>query len=156
MKILSALELKIPPVVVFLVFAAAMWFVDSHCPWADIALPGRRPLAILLFGTGGILGFSGVASFLRAHTTVHPERPHRASKLVTTGVYRISRNPMYAGLLCLLVGGAVELSNGLAILLLPVFVAYMNRFQIRPEERVLQEKFGAEYEAFTHSTRRWL
>lgn len=153
---LDALELKIPPVAVFLAFAGATWFAAAQCPWAHFALPGHRPLSVLLSAGGGILGFSGVASFLRARTTVHPERPHRATTLVRTGVYRISRNPMYAGLLCMLAGEAVALSTGWALLLLPAFVAYMNRFQIRPEERALRAKFGADYEAFAKSVRRWL
>ena len=153
---LDALEPKIPPVAVFLAFAGATWFAAAQCPWAHFALPGHRPLAVLLSAGGGILGFSGVASFLRARTTVHPERPHRATTLVRTGVYRISRNPMYAGLLCALAGGALALGNVLAALAPLAFFAYVDRFQIRPEERALREKFGAAFDAYAQATRRWL
>ena len=152
----NALELKVPPVVVFLVFAGAAWAAASWCPWAQLVLPGHRRVAILLFAAGGLLGISGVISFLRAGTTLHTVRPQRATALVRTGIFRISRNPMYAGLLCMLAGETMALSNGLALLLLPMFVAYMNRFQIGPEERALRARFGADYEAFAKSVRRWL
>ena len=63
---------------------------------------------------------------------------------------------MYAGLLCVLAGGALALGNALALLAPAAFVAYMNRFQIRPEERALREKFGVAFDAYARAVRRWL
>ena len=103
-----------------------------------------------------VLGAAGVLAFLRARTTIHPHRPAHASALVTTGLYRYSRNPMYLALLLVLAGWAVALANGLAFLLLPGFVLSLDRLQIRPEERILRAKFGAAYEAYARSVRRWL
>ena len=153
---MSRLELKVPPVGVFLLCAGAIWLAHAFCPGADVHLPGRRYLVLLLGGAGGILGAGGVAMFLCARTTVHPECPERAARLVTTGIYRFSRNPMYTGLLFALAAEAVHFGNAAGCLLLPVFVAYMNRFQIVPEERALRNKFGAAYDAFARATRRWL
>ncbi|HPT16688.1 MAG TPA: isoprenylcysteine carboxylmethyltransferase family protein [Kiritimatiellia bacterium] len=150
------LELKIPPAVVFLVCAGAMRGLDLACSFAAFDFPGRQAAAYAIFLPGAVLGLGGVATFLFARTTLHPERPQRASKLVTTGIYRISRNPMYAGLLCVLAGGALALGNALALLAPAAFVAYMNRFQIRPEERALREKFGAAFDAYAGAVRRWL
>jgi len=152
----QTLELKIPPAVVFLVCAGATWGLDLACPFAAFDFPGRQAAAHVFFLPGAVLGLGGVATFLLARTTLHTERPQRASKLVTTGIYRLSRNPMYAGLLCALVGGALALGNALALLAPAAFVAYMNRFQIRPEERALREKFGAAFDAYARSVRRWL
>ncbi len=153
---MKRLELKLPPAVQFLAFAAAMWAVDRGCPGAGFTMPFRKATALALFAVGLGLGATGVWAFLRARTTIHPERPERAAVLVTTGLYRFSRNPMYLGLLLLLAGWAVALANGAAFLLLPGFVLAMNRLQIRPEERMLRTKFGAEYESYLRTVRRWL
>ena len=104
---------------------------------------------------GFITGVSGVVTFRNAKTTVNPLKPH-ASSLVTWGVYAISRNPMYLGGLIMLLGWAVFLSNPLAFLFLPVYVLYLNRFQIAPEERVLMSLFGETYAAYQVRARRWL
>lgn len=150
------LELKIPPPVVFLVCAGAMKGAAVACPFAAFDFPGRSAAAGLLFVPGAILGLGGIATFLRARTTLHSDRPQGAAQLVTTGLYRISRNPMYAGLLCALAGGVLALGNALAGLAPLAFVVYVNRFQIRPEERALREKFGAAFDAYAQTTRRWL
>ena len=152
----QSLELKIPPPVVFLVCAGAMKGAAVACPFAAFDFPGRTAAAWVCFVPGAVLGLGGIATFLRARTTLHSDRPQGAAKLVTTGVYRISRNPMYAGLLCALAGGALALGNVLAALAPLAFFAYVDRFQIRPEERALREKFGAAFDAYAQATRRWL
>ena len=83
-------------------------------------------------------------------------QPAKTTSLVAGGVYRFTRNPMYLGLLLVLAGWAVFLSNALAFALLPAFIAYIGRFQIAPEERALAAKFGTEYEAYRTEVRRWL
>lgn len=153
---MKSLELKAPPVLQFGLFALAMWGVDLQCPQATLSIPWRRPLAVVIFAAGFSCGVAGVICFLRARTTVHPGRPERAGKLVTRGIYRITRNPMYLGLLLMLAAWALVLSNAPAIVLLPGFVFCMNRLQILPEERILRAKFGAEFEAYARSVRRWL
>lgn len=150
------LELKMPPVLQFGFFALAMWWLDAQFPLVHLSIPWRRSLAVVLFTMGFLCGVSGVLNFRKARTTVHPGRPEHAAKLVTTGIYRLTRNPMYLGLLLMLAGWALVLANVLALLLLPGFVICMNGLQILPEERILGAKFGAEFEAYARTVRRWL
>jgi protein-S-isoprenylcysteine O-methyltransferase Ste14 len=152
----NGLELKIPPVALALVFAGAMWIASTYLPFLSATLPGRLAISVALAVAGVVFAGAGVLAFRRARTTVNPITPGNASSLVTSGVYRMSRNPMYVGLLLLLAGWAVYLSHVLAFLLLPAFVAGMTRFQIVPEERILSARFGDSFLAYTRSVRRWL
>ena len=153
---MKALELKIPPVVLVALFALAMWLVAQWLP--PMALPAvwGQVLAIVLAGAGIAVAFAGVLAFRRADTTVGPRVPQQSSTLVIKGIYRYSRNPMYVGFLLLLAALAIYLRSPLAFALLPLFVLYMNGFQIAPEERFLLQKFGAEYQAYQAQVRRWL
>ena len=153
---MDLLELKIPPPIQALLFSVAMWFTSAQFSSFAFVFPWHHALGILLVIVGIALGVVGAITFRRAKTTVNPTKPGEASSLVTSGIYRLSRNPMYVGLLVVLIGWALWLSNPLAFLFLPFFVAYMTRFQIIPEERVLSAKFGAEYAVYKQSVRRWL
>lgn len=150
------LELTIPPVGVFLICAAAMWLLSSAAPGWDFVIPGRTLLVTLVAGAGVAAGIAGVLAFRAAKTTVDPRYPEKASTIVRTGVYRWSRNPMYLGLLLMLSAWAIYLAHGVAFVLLPGFVLYMNRFQISPEERAMQSSFGNEYRDYCKAVRRWI
>jgi protein-S-isoprenylcysteine O-methyltransferase Ste14 len=115
-------------------------------PWLSAA-------AVLL---GIICSTLGVGSFRRARTTVNPLRPEAATALVVSGIYRVTRNPMYLGFLFLLLGELVWLGNPIAACVAPAFVVYLTRFQIRPEEAALRERFGLEYSKYAARVRRWL
>lgn len=151
-----SLELKIPPPLVWLVFAAAMFGVAHVAPGYSYALPARVVLALSLGTFGVAVTLTGVAAFRSKNTTVNPLTPSASSSVVSSGIYRISRNPMYLGLFLALAGWAVYLSNAVAALLLPVFLAYMTRYQIKPEERALRAKFGPEFEQYMERVRRWV
>ena len=153
---MTALDLRVPPVVVAAVVAGLMWFAAALTPALALDLPGRVVLAAVFAGVGVAIAVAGVLAFGQASTTVNPHRPEGTSALVTTGVYRRTRNPMYLGLLLALVGWAVWLGHLLSVLIVPLFAAYMTRFQIEPEERALRARFGESFEAYTRSTRRWL
>lgn len=153
---LPSLELKVPPLLVTAICAAAMVGVALALPGAALAVPGRVGMAAALALVGGLVALAGVVTF-RAHgTTMNPLAPAAASGLVTGGVYRLSRNPMYLGFLLALAGLAVYLANLAALPLLPAFVLYLNRFQIEPEERLLLARFGDDYAAHRVRVRRWL
>ncbi len=83
-------------------------------------------------------------------------KPEAASSLVSTGIYRLSRNPMYVGLVFLLLALLVYLASALSIIGVLVFVLYINAFQIKPEERALMRKFGADFAEYKSRVRRWL
>jgi len=153
---MQALELKIPPLAVVLIVAAAMWLASTLMPSLSLAIPWRLAIAASLAGMGLALAATGVLAFRSASTTVNPTTPEATSTVVASGIYRFSRNPMYAGMLFILAGWAIFLANLLPLVFLPMFVAYMNRFQIGPEERALSARFGSEYESYLRSVRRWL
>ena len=149
-------KVRIPPVALFVVVALLMWAVASWQSSWRIALPGRTVAAVLLLLVAGAIGIAGVRAFDRARTTVDPLRPERASALVTSGIYRRTRNPMYVALAIALLAWAFWLAHPLALLGVAAFVAWMNRYQIAPEERALQALFGAEFERYCSEVRRWL
>jgi protein-S-isoprenylcysteine O-methyltransferase Ste14 len=153
--VVDALELRVPPVALVILFAAGMAVVAYTVP-AAVAIPARVALACALGFAGALIASAGVIAFRRHSTTVNPFTPEQSSALVATGIYRFSRNPMYLGLLLALCGWSVFLANWASAMLLPAFVAYMNRFQIRPEERALAQKFGPQFLAYCESVRRWL
>lgn len=153
---MSALDLKVPPVALAAIIAAAMWLAARSVPSLAVAIPWRPGLALLLAGAGGAMAAAGVLAFRRAKTTVNPMQPEAASSVVAAGVYRVSRNPMYVGILLALAGWAVFLAHVLPFAFLPAFVLYMNRFQIRPEEQALSARFGSGYAIYQRSVRRWL
>lgn len=151
------LELRVPPVLVLLLVALGMWFAArSSGPRLELATDMRGLGALVLVACGLAVAVAGVMSFRRARTTVNPMQPGQVSSMVTGGVYRFSRNPMYLGMLFVLAAWAVWLASLPALLGLPIFVLYMNRFQIVPEERVLSQRFAAEFASYARRTRRWL
>lgn len=150
------LELKIPPVAVALITATGMWCTARAVPGFDVAFPGHDVVAGTVAAAGGLIALSGVAAFIRAGTTVNPMKPGSSSALVQSGIYSVTRNPMYLGVLLVLLGWAMYLANVLTLLFLPGFVWYMNRYQIEPEERALTSLFGPEFTAYAARVRRWL
>lgn len=154
--IMQWLELKIPPLLVWFVIAGVMLGVAHSAPGLSFALAASSVIALALVALGGALAFAGVVAFRGRRTTVNPLTPSASTSVVSDGVYRVSRNPMYLGFLLALAGWSLYLSNIGAVLLLPVFVAYMTRFQIKPEERALLAKFGSEFAQYMSRVRRWI
>lgn len=150
------LEHKIPPPLVAAAIAFAMWPLSSLLP--KIAAPEntRLALAITVALTGIAFALAGVIAFRRSKTTVNPLHPDQATALVTGGVFRVSRNPMYVGILLCLLAWAVYLASPLSLAGTLAFIAFMNRFQIGPEEKILAEKFGEPFARYKAATRRWL
>jgi len=153
---MNALELKIPPPAMALLMACAMWAASWAAPMAYMP-DGIRVLAAIAIAIAGIAtAISGVIAFRRARTTVNPLKPETSSSLVTSGIYRFTRNPMYVGLTLVLLGWAVFLPSVWTLLGPLVFVLYMTRFQIVPEERALAGLFGATYFEYQANVRRWI
>ncbi|MGX5913742.1 methyltransferase family protein [Aliidiomarina sp. Khilg15.8] len=152
---MDRLELKVPPLVVVLVTAALMWVVARALPFIFI-VPAKLAIALLFAVAGFLVALAGVVEFRRAQTTVNPMAPQESSALVTRGIYRVTRNPMYLGFLLALFGWGVWLSSLPALFLLVGYVLYMNRFQIQPEERFLGQHFGAPFLQYKQQVRRWI
>lgn len=155
-RLLERLELKVPPPVVTLAVGVLMWCVARRLPALDFALPLRAALASAFVLAGLALMGACAWQFRRAGTTVNPMKPAKASALVDTGLYRLSRNPIYLGDALILVGWGLWLANFASLAAIALLVAYLNRFQIGPEERALRAAFGAEYDAYRARVRRWI
>ncbi|MCC5853571.1 MAG: isoprenylcysteine carboxylmethyltransferase family protein [Alkalimonas sp.] len=148
------MEKKIPPLLLFVVFAGLIWLTASWpAPWP---LWFSQLLAILLLLDGSIFCGWAFWQFRRANTTVDPRYPERSSQLVTHGLYQFSRNPMYLGFLLLLLALSFWSHSLSSFLWLPLFVFWLQYWQIMPEERALAERFGDNWQHYCQQTRRWL
>ena len=154
------LEHRIPPPLIDAACALLMWALARALPQAQLWPPGGSSgvvgAALALAALGGAVALAGTLEFRRAHTTVNPLAPRRASTLVTRGIYRVTRNPMYLGMALVLLGWGCWLAHPLALLCVPLAMAYLQRFQIRPEERLLHSRFGEAYARYCRRVRRWL
>ena len=153
---MTTLELKVPPVAQVVVIAAAMYGVSQVLPALKFSLNGSTALGVGLAVIGVSSGIMGVTQFKKAQTTPNPQALEKVSSLVTSGIYNYSRNPMYLGLVLILLGWALYLSHLLAFIVVPMFILYITRFQIRPEERMMTQKFGEHYQTYVSSVRRWI
>ncbi len=152
MKILDAL---IPPPIVTAIAIASIWFAN-RTGWGRVAWQVPYWLVGVLIGFALLLMLLAVIEMFRQRTTVNPLTPNRSSALVTNGIFKFSRNPIYLGDALLIVAAGLFFSNLVVIPALVVFVAYINRFQIIPEERALQNKFAMAFDKYVGQTRRWL
>jgi protein-S-isoprenylcysteine O-methyltransferase Ste14 len=151
-----ALELRVPPPLVALGCAVGMWALARRT--------GALPLPAVLtdWGAAGLIALGltldlvAIGHFARARTTINPLRPAATTALVTDGIYRVTRNPMYLGLACVLTGWALRLASAWALLGVALFVAWITRFQIVPEERMMAARFGEAFAAYRARVRRWV
>ena len=153
---MSFLELRIPPPAVGLLVAAGMLAVARLPPSMAIPWLVRLLIAAALFVAGIAVALGGVVSFRRTRTTVNPLKPDTTTALVVTGVYSFTRNPMYLGMVLVLIAWAVFLASPWTLAGPAVFALYITRFQIVPEERVLLELFGESFADYGRQVRRWL
>jgi protein-S-isoprenylcysteine O-methyltransferase Ste14 len=149
------LKLKIPPPIYLLLTAGIMWLLDSSFPIIELISTPWNKLGFLFVIVGLSSDGMSLIQFFRAHTTMNPLHPEKAENLVTTGMYRFTRNPMYVGLLSLLLGWAILLGSLSVFTMLPLFMWIMTVQQIIPEEQILEKKFGQKYSEYRSSVRRW-
>lgn len=150
------MKARIPPPLIMLGFAALMFFVE----WLMPLNLGLADVTAVLSSVVGLVGtgllIESLYRFIKAKTTVNPIAPEKASQLVVTGVYRLSRNPMYLGMACWLFAYACYLANPITLLLVFGFIKTINTLQIEPEEAALASIFGDAYEDYKASVRRWI
>ena len=133
-----------------------MWLIAPLGPALEASPGVRYGAAAILVAAALAFGLLGVFAFRASRTTVNPLKPEQATALVTSGIYRVSRNPMYVGMCSLLLAWAAWLSALLPFAGPIVFALYITRFQIQPEERALIELFGEQYTQYAARVRRWL
>ena len=158
---MKSLERKIPPPIVALLVGWGMLAV-ARMTGTSPRLPGEQEQLMTTLATAGlalpglVVALCGAFALMRARTTINPIRPEAVSTLVISGVFSLTRNPMYLGLALALTGWAANLESVWAIPGVPIFMAYMSRFQIQPEERALHAAFGEQFEDYARRVRRWL
>jgi protein-S-isoprenylcysteine O-methyltransferase Ste14 len=153
---MRSLELKVPPMIVVVIAVVLMWAIARATPQLTRPYPGRVLVATALLVLGIAIVAMGLRAFRVSSTTVDPRFPENASRVVRSGIYRYTRNPMYLGMLVVLLAWMAQLSNVATAVIPVLFALYITRWQIVPEERALAQKFGAEYELYRKSVRRWL
>lgn len=149
------LELRLPPLPLTFIFAVFIWITDSLLP-LGFDFTGQALLASFFLFLGLLFILPAAFSFFKAKTTVDPRTPNKSNTLVISGLYKISRNPMYVGMLLCLIALSVAQGNLISVLISFLFALYLTRFQIKPEERFLTEKFSEQYLQYCEQVRRWL
>ena len=142
-----------PPVYYAGAFATGM-FLQGAVP---LDIPGRPASALVgaaLLVAGLALDAAGVAAVIAHRTTIVPHRP--VAKLITSGIYRLSRNPMYTGLAIMVAGGALLAGTWWPLVLLPMALLAVRELAIEPEETYLAERYGSVYADYRLRVRRWL
>jgi len=146
----------ISPPVAFAIAVVAIWWLDRNVEWGRFSFPYQAMLGLGLIVFGISLIAVSLWSFARARTTPNPLQLRRASALVTSGPYRLSRNPMYVGDAIALAGIAIWFGSAPGLIVVAAFVVYIDHIQIAQEENVLTEIFGEHYAAYRRQVRRWL
>jgi protein-S-isoprenylcysteine O-methyltransferase Ste14 len=153
---MRVLENRIPPPVVAALFGFVMWLLADAMPdFRERGIVGIILVAGLVL-CGSVFCIAGLIAFRRARTTVNPLKPGSASSMVSSGIYRLSRNPMYVGFALFLAAWGVWLASLWSIPGVLGFIVYITRFQIVPEERAMRSLFGAEFAEYSRRVRRWL
>jgi protein-S-isoprenylcysteine O-methyltransferase Ste14 len=148
-------ERRVPPLLAWAVAAGAVWALGRGWPAPGWGGPGAFGVALGLAGAGAFVAGAGVWQFRRAATSLSPFAGAGVRVLVVSGVYAWTRNPMYLGLALALAGVVVWRGSWAAVVPGPLFCAYLQRFQIRPEERDLAAAFGPEFAAYRARVGRW-
>ena len=153
---MAGLKLKIPPVAQGIIALILIWLSNRFWPLYRIEINFKNAVSLGIIWLGIVVGGLGVSAFIRMRTTVDPRYPDKASRLVVIGIYKYSRNPMYLAILLVLIGVAVYLGALSSLLVIFLFIGYINRYQIVPEEQLLLEKFGDGYRQYAQRVRRWI
>ena len=149
------MKLKLLPPLVMVIFGVFMYLLNRFLPVGDFDFFGREGLMYFIGALAFIIALIALAQFFRKSTTINPHKPENTSDLVTSGIYNYTRNPMYLALLLVLIAIGLYLQNAFNTIIIAGFVFYMNHFQIIPEEKILEKKFGKEYRLYLKAVRRW-
>jgi len=145
---------KIPPPLVVLILVISTFFSSKKIDL--IQIPLQSLISIFILSIGILILLNPVLKFKKSKTTINPIKFNKVNKLVTSGIYKYSRNPMYLGLLMIVISSSIFYLNIFSILTPLFFYLWINRFQIKREEVFLTEKFGEDYLSYKKKTRRWI
>ncbi|MDE1466805.1 methyltransferase family protein [Aurantiacibacter sp. D1-12] len=147
---------RIPPPLVGIVVLAIAWLVARHVPALGFDLPARQWIAGIIGLSGLLIDLTAAGAFAKIGTTVNPLSPEKTEKLVVSGLYRFTRNPMYLGMALMALAWGLWQENFGSVACVALFVAYITQFQIKPEEAALAEKFGDQFREYRARVRRWI
>ena len=150
------MKLLIPPPIQALLSAILMWLISRYFHHANFSFKGMNIFALVFLIIAIIIIILGINKFREIKTTISPLEPNKTSSLVNTGIYRYTRNPMYLGLLLMLFSTAFFLKNFISFLIIPLFILFITRNQILPEEESLDNIFPEEYKNYKKKVRRWI
>ena len=150
----SKKKLKIPPPILVIILITSIYFSSDKLDL--ISVPYRTLFSIVILSIGILVIINPVVKFIKSKTTVNPVEFKNVEKLVTSGIYKYSRNPMYLGMIMIIISTTVYYLNFYSLLTPFIFFFWINRFQIKREEVFLEEKFGQEYLSYKTKTRRWI
>ena len=148
------IKTKIPPPLITLAFGFLINYTKNIFPKIEISNEIIFGSAMIIIGF--IIILSAINLFKKYQTTITPLNPSNATKLITGGIYKFSRNPMYLGLLLVLSGISIILNPIGGLFLIPLFILYLNLFQIIPEENVMVDLFKDEFLEYKENVRRWI
>ena len=146
--------IKIPPPLIVLVLIVSIYFSSKKIHLINIPL--QLEISIFILSAGILIFVNPVLQFIKSKTTVNPIQFEEVNKLVTSGIFKYSRNPMYLGMLMIVLSTSIFYLNIYSILTPLLFILWINKFQIKREEEFLIEKFGDEYLSYKKKTRRWI
>ena len=146
--------IKIPPPLLVLILVISNYFSSKKIDL--ILLPNQNLISFIILLIGLLILINPILKFRKSKTTIDPIKFKKVNKLITSGIYKYSRNPMYLGLLMIVISTSIFYLN-IFSMTTPIFFYYwINRFQIKREEIFLSEKFGIEYLSYKTKTRRWI
>ena len=148
------IKTKFPPPIVALTFGFLINYTKNIFP--KIEVKNEFIFGSFMIISGLIIILSAITLFKKYQTTITPLNPSNATKLITDGIYKFSRNPMYLGLLLVLLGISIILNPTGGFILIPLFILYLNLFQIIPEENAMVDLFKGEFLEYKENVRRWI
>ena len=146
--------LKIPPPLLVLILVISNYFSSKKIDL--ILLPNQNLISFIILLVGVLILINPILKFIKSKTTIDPIKFKKVNKLITSGIYKYSRNPMYLGLLMIVISNTIFFLNIFSIITPILFYFWINKFQIKREEIFLTEKFGDEYLLYMTNTRRWI
>ena len=146
--------LKIPPPILVLILVSSNYFSSKKIDL--IHLPHQDLISIIIFLIGVLILINPIFKFIKSKTTIDPIKFKKVNKLIISGIYKYSRNPMYLVLLMIVISTSIFYLNIFSITTPFLFYCWINKFQIKREEIFLTEKFGKKYMSYKTKTRRWI
>ena len=151
---MKSLENKIPPLIIVVFFLALIFLLKNFLEVFTFSY--QVYISFFFLCLAASLCLTSIIEFRKHKTTLNPLMPEESTALVTTGIFKFSRNPMYLSLLNLLIAFSIYLGSFLGLIIIPLFVVYINLFQIKPEEKAMLKLYGKEFENYCSNVRRWI